>query len=73
MVSKGLAHCTHDSAELAGGNAVWLASEQAKFMSGRYMNTNWDVEELAARRHEIVEGDLLKIVLSGKFGAEQFE
>jgi len=30
------------------------------------MNTNWDVEELAARRDATVKEDLLKIVLTGK-------
>jgi len=31
------------------------------------MNTNWDVEELAARRDETVKGDLLRIILAGNF------
>ncbi|MCJ1250350.1 hypothetical protein MMC30_007576 [Trapelia coarctata] len=73
ILSNALQHFNNDSPELAGGNAVWLASEEAKFMSGRYRNTNWDVEELAARRDEIVKEDLLRIILSGKFGAQQFE
>ena len=71
--SKALAHFCHDSAELAGANAVWLCTEEARFMTGRYMNTNWDVGELAARKDEIVREDLLKIVLKGTFGVEQFK
>jgi len=73
MLSGALAHFDHDSPELAGSIAAWLASDEAKFMSGRYTNANWDVEEFTARRDEIVKEDLLKIFLSGKFGAQQFD
>jgi NAD(P)-dependent dehydrogenase (short-subunit alcohol dehydrogenase family) len=61
-----------DTPELVGGAAVWAASDKAKFMSGRYLNSNWDVEDLEARKDEIIEKELLKIDLKGQFGAEQF-
>ncbi|KAL5333738.1 hypothetical protein BJX70DRAFT_47862 [Aspergillus crustosus] len=52
-----------DSVELAAGAAVWLASGDRKFLSGRYVSVHWDVEELEERKGEIVEGDLLTVRL----------
>jgi hypothetical protein len=57
-----------DTFELAGGTAVWLATENARFMNGRYMSVNWSVEELAQRQKEIIENDLLVMELKGHFG-----
>ena len=34
---------------------VWLASDEADFVGGRLIWTNWDVEELIQRKDEIVE------------------
>ncbi|KAL2810346.1 hypothetical protein BJX63DRAFT_402405 [Aspergillus granulosus] len=48
-----------DTVELAGGAAVWLCSGDRKFLSGRHVSVNWDVDELEARREEIVEQNLL--------------
>ncbi|KAL4736098.1 hypothetical protein BDV11DRAFT_173214 [Aspergillus similis] len=48
----------YDTVELASGAAVWLCSGDRKFLSGRYFSVNWDVEELEARREEIVEKNL---------------
>lgn len=62
-----------DTPELAGGAAVWLATEKAKFMNGRYMGANWSVDDLMNREKEIVEGGLLLEELKGNFGKEQFE
>ena len=59
--------------ELVGGTAVFLATPAATFLSGRFVSANWDVDELVARKDEIVSKDLLKVVLSGEFGAGQFE
>ncbi|KAL2840294.1 hypothetical protein BJY01DRAFT_236794 [Aspergillus pseudoustus] len=52
-----------DTMELASGAAVWLSAGDKKFLSGRYVSVNWDVEELEARRHEIVEKNLLTSAL----------
>jgi len=57
-----------DTFELAGGTAVWLATEEARFMTGRFMSVNWSVEELAERKEEIVSGNLLNMELKGHFG-----
>ncbi|GCB17150.1 3-oxoacyl-[acyl-carrier-protein] reductase FabG [Aspergillus awamori] len=54
--------------ELVGGVTVWLASEQATFMNGRYMSVNWSVDELVERKDETVSNGLLSIRLQGKFG-----
>lgn len=33
---------------------IWLASEPAGFMNGRYISLNWSVDELLERKEEIV-------------------
>ncbi|KAF4783222.1 hypothetical protein HER10_EVM0007538 [Colletotrichum scovillei] len=63
----------HDTPALVGGTAVWLCSEKAQFMNGRFVATNWDVEELVERKGEIEEKRLLQVDLNGQFGAQQFE
>lgn len=62
-----------DTPELVGAVAVWLSTEKAKFMNGRYMNVNWNVDDLYERRDEIRQGKLLQIDLGGNFGVEQFQ
>jgi len=62
-----------DTFELAGGVAVWLATEKAKFMNGRYMGANWAVEDLMEREAEIVSKGLLLPELQGTFGLAQFQ
>ncbi|GIK05566.1 hypothetical protein Aspvir_009679 [Aspergillus viridinutans] len=57
-----------DTFDLAGGTALWLATEEARFMNSRYMSVNWDVEELVERQKEIVEKNLLTMELKGHFG-----
>ncbi|KAF9892300.1 hypothetical protein FE257_002077 [Aspergillus nanangensis] len=57
-----------DTAELGGGTAVWVASGDKKFLSGRFVSANWDVEELEKRKEEICRDDLLTICYRGKFG-----
>ncbi|KZL67436.1 short chain dehydrogenase reductase [Colletotrichum incanum] len=73
MTSDYFRPFAQDSPELVGGTAVWLCSERARFLNGRFMAANWDVGDLYKRRGEIVERDLLKIDMAGKFGAEQFD
>jgi len=57
-----------DSPELVGGTAVWLCQKKAKFLSGRFISVNWNVEDLLSREDEIVRDDLLKLSLKGQFG-----
>ena len=60
-----------DTPELAGAVMVWLASEEAKFMNGRYMSTNWDVVEMVERKGDIVAKDDLKMRLGGETGVAE--
>lgn len=62
-----------DTYALAGGVGIWLATDAAKFMNGRYMGANWAVDELIERKDEIVSKGLLLPELQGKFGKAQFE
>lgn len=55
-------------AELAGGVTLYLCSERAEYLNGRYFDSNWDIDEAEARREEIVARDLLKLTLRGEFG-----
>jgi NAD(P)-dependent dehydrogenase (short-subunit alcohol dehydrogenase family) len=67
-----LAPFMKDTPELVGCQAVWLASGDRKFLSGRYVSANWDVEELEKRKDEIVAEDKLTVLLKGDFGMQQF-
>ena len=62
-----------DTPELIGGLGVWLATEKSTFMSGRYMECNWSVDDLIARRDDIVSEGKLMISLKAELGKEQFE
>ncbi|OHF03602.1 hypothetical protein CORC01_00921 [Colletotrichum orchidophilum] len=62
----------HDTPALVGGTVVWLCSERARFLNGRYVTTNWDVDELWERRGEIEDKRLLQVDLNGEFGAQHF-
>lgn len=48
-----------DDPALAAGFAVWLCSGQADWARGRYLDATWDVDELQARKDEILRDDLL--------------
>lgn len=61
-------HFAKDTPQLAGAVVNWLASEDAKFLTGRYVSSNWDVAEILARKDEIVEKNLLTIGLTGLTG-----
>ncbi|KAJ4373203.1 hypothetical protein N0V83_003496 [Neocucurbitaria cava] len=50
-----------DGPELSGDTLVWLGKERREWLSGRYVSANWDMEELSAKREEIVRADLLKV------------
>jgi NAD(P)-dependent dehydrogenase (short-subunit alcohol dehydrogenase family) len=48
-----------DAPELAG-YCVWLATEKADFLRGRYSDCTWDVDNLMGNSVVIIEKDLLK-------------
>ncbi|KAH7135050.1 hypothetical protein B0J11DRAFT_517461 [Dendryphion nanum] len=64
-----------DTPELVGGIGTWLAAWEGpsrKFLSGRFVSSNWDVEDLLAKSDEIEKEGLLKMTLNAKLGHEQF-
>ena len=46
--------------ELAGAVCVWLTKERRDWLSGRYIDSRWDFDELERKKDQIVEHDLLK-------------
>lgn len=48
-----------DEPELAAGFIVWLCSGKADWASGRYLSSNWDVNDLQQMKEQILESDLL--------------
>jgi hypothetical protein len=62
-----------DTHESTGGSTVWLATEEASFMNGRYMGANWSVDDLMTKEKEIVEKGLLLPELQESFGKAQFD
>jgi NAD(P)-dependent dehydrogenase (short-subunit alcohol dehydrogenase family) len=53
-----------DTHELAGDTLMWVGAERREWLGGRYVSACWDLEELTAKRQEVVEKDLLKIRLA---------
>jgi hypothetical protein len=49
----------YDSAELPAHFAVWLASEEARFLCGRFVWCNWDVEQLKEKKGFLEKDPLL--------------
>ncbi|KAK4496639.1 hypothetical protein PRZ48_012621 [Zasmidium cellare] len=54
-----------DHVSLPGNFNVWLASPEAQFLKGKFLWTNWDVDELKARAKQIGSGKELNIDLVG--------
>lgn len=51
-----------DDPELCGSFCVWLTKEQRvmNWLNGRLISSNWDTEELFAKKDDVLEADLLK-------------
>lgn len=64
---------THQTPGLIGGLAVWLSHPQARFLNGRTIGSHWSVDDLVARKDEIVGKNLLQLDLTGNFDGAQFE
>ncbi|KAJ5438286.1 Short-chain dehydrogenase/reductase SDR [Penicillium daleae] len=54
-----------DNLDLPGHFMVWAASPEAAFLKGKVIWSNWDVEELKARKRELEGGEMLTMVLNG--------
>lgn len=50
---------------LPAGFNLWLASPEARFLRGKFLWCNWDVEELKAQAKEIEEGTKFSIGMMG--------
>ena len=62
-----------DTPELVGGIGVWLATDAARFLTGRFVSANWSVDDLMAMKEKISEGQDLKFMYHGRFGLDQFK
>ena len=51
-----------DDPALCGAFCVWLAHDiqNKMWLSGRWLNAKWDVDELCAMKEKIVNGGMLK-------------
>ena len=49
-----------DTLDLAGATAVYLSTPGAGFLSGRFIFSNYDMEQLERFKDEIIDKDLLK-------------
>ncbi|KAK2604551.1 hypothetical protein N8I77_007469 [Diaporthe amygdali] len=54
-----------DDVSLPASFNVWLASPEARFLKGKFLWCNWDVDELKAQAEEIEKGTKLSIGLVG--------
>lgn len=61
MISDSFRPFAKDTPLLPGGVAVWLTTDAAKFLNGRYMSANWDVVEMMARKAEFEGTETLQI------------
>jgi hypothetical protein len=54
-----------DLVSLPASFNVWLASPEARFLKGKFLWANWDVDELKAQAKELEAGTQLTIGLVG--------
>ena len=61
--------------ELAGGTALWLCTEEARWLNGKYFNATWDVEEISTeeKRKQVLEKQELALKFGGDFGVQHFK
>ncbi|KIX08898.1 uncharacterized protein Z518_03555 [Rhinocladiella mackenziei CBS 650.93] len=50
-----------DTPELMSDTVVFLTQKRREWLRGRYLSSNWDMQELLAMQDEIVEKDMLKM------------
>lgn len=72
MLLPAFARFDLNTPALIGGLSVWLSSEKARFLTGRLVAANWDVDDLVAKKGEIEGGKVLQMDLTGQFGKELF-
>jgi NAD(P)-dependent dehydrogenase (short-subunit alcohol dehydrogenase family) len=52
-----------DTIELPSHTVVWLTSQRRDFIRGRYLSSQWDMQQLESHAQEIMDQDLLKVKL----------
>lgn len=52
-------------AELPGSYIVWLTTPEADFLKGRFVYANWDIDELKAKKEDIIRENLLTLTVKG--------
>lgn len=57
-----------DKPALPGGTAVYLSTDRARFLMGRFVPATWDMEELEKKRARIEKEDLLRTRVIGMMG-----
>ncbi|CAK1363703.1 unnamed protein product [Cercospora beticola] len=64
-MDEGLKAVFTETPRLCADSLVFLCKEQREWLSGRYVNCTWDLEELVSeeKKKEIVERDKLKVKL----------
>lgn len=72
MVVDSFKRFALDTPELVGGSVVWLSTDAARFLTGRFISANWSVDDLIKQKEKIVAGNDLKLVYQGTFGLDQF-
>ncbi|PQE21799.1 oxidoreductase short chain dehydrogenase reductase family protein [Rutstroemia sp. NJR-2017a BBW] len=63
--AKSFENIQIDDVSLPASFNVWLASPEARFLKGKFLWCNWDVDELMAKAKELEEGMKLNIALVG--------
>lgn len=53
------------SVSLSAHFILWLASREARFLKGKYVCAQWDVEELKAKAKEIETTSILEVNIHG--------
>lgn len=72
-------HLTHDKTDiglvaLPASFHVWLASSEARFLKGKFLWANWDVDELKAQAEQIAASTQFNIDLVGwPFGESDYK
>jgi len=61
----GILEANSDLVSLPANFHVWLASPEARFLKGKFLWANWDVDELKARANELESNTQLNVGLVG--------
>lgn len=54
-----------DTVSLPADFLVWVAGEEAAFLANKFVFANWDINELKARKDEIMNSSELTLGLNG--------